>query len=596
MSAMTYLWRHPKSGVYYFRRAVPDELRKIIGKTMVKQSLGTKDVAAAKRQVPSLALLSEKQFVAAREKRAAPPLTELSDREIGLMAADYLHMRLAEDEAQRVQGSKQDDDLYKAVKRQVEAMGMGDISRFSDAEATAELGLSDRFYQKKAEILEFVLPALKEKLARGDTSIVAFDVDEFLEIHGIDLDPASPSYRKLSFEFLRSAVKATEAIAKRHQGEVIETPAAPTLPIAAPSTGAARDGMDLMSMFEGWLAERNPPTKTVLDFSTAIRRFTELHKNLPVLQITKSHVRAYKDALSRVPRSCSGKMRKMTLPHLLEYLEAHPALSSTTLTPGSINKAVGALQTVFHWVERQGYLDDHPNWSNPAANMKIHNPAEEEDNRLPYDPGDLRVIFNSAVFRSGERPRAGGGEAAKWLPLIALLSGAREEEIGQALVTDVKEEHGIAYLDINTLDRRAGKRVKNRSSRRKLPLHPELLRCGLLEYVQKQQRAGNERLFPDLRPSVSGQVTGNWSKWWGRYTDGLGITDPRKVFHSFRHAFKSACRAARIEEELHDALTGHTTASVGRRYGGGVPLEVLAEAVAKVSYKGLDLSHLRSAP
>jgi hypothetical protein len=31
---------------------------------------------------------------------------------------------------------------------------------------------------------------------------------------------------------------------------------------------------------------------------------------------------------------------------------------------------------------------------------------------------------------------------------------------------------------------------------------------------------------------------------------------------------------------------------VGRKYDNGVPLDVLAEAVAKVSYKGLDLSHL----
>ena len=282
----------------------------------------------------------------------------------------------------------------------------------------------------------------------------------------------------------------------------------------------------------------------------------------------------------------------MALSQLLEHLDAHAALSGRTLTPGSINKAVGALQTVLNWVERQGYLDHHPNWSNPAANMKMHNPTEEEDNRLPYDADDLRVIFNSAVFRTGDRPLGGGGEAAKWLPLIGLLSGAREEEIGQALVTDVREEQGLVYLDINTLDRRAGKRVKNKSSRRKLPLHPELLKCGLLEYVEERRSSGAERLFSDLHPSVSGQVTGNWSKWWGRYTDGLGITDPRKVFHSFRHAFKNACRAARIEEELHDALTGHTTASIGRRYGGGVPLEVLAEAVAKVSYKGLDLSHL----
>jgi len=297
MSAMTYLWRHPKSGVYYFRRAVPAELRSIVGKTMIKQSLGTKDVAAAKRQVLSLALRTEKQFVAAKEKSATPPLTELSDREIDLMAANYLHARLADDEAQRVQGSKEDDDLYKALKRQVEE-AIGAPSRFSDAEATAEIGLSDRFYQKKAETLEIVLPALKEGLARGDTSLVADDVDDFLEIHGVKLDPSSAAYRRLSFEFLKIAVKATEAIAKRHQGEVIETPAAPTLPIAARSTVAARDGMDLMSMFQGWLTERNPPIKTVLDFSTAIRRFTELHGNLPVLQITKSHVRAYKDAVT----------------------------------------------------------------------------------------------------------------------------------------------------------------------------------------------------------------------------------------------------------------------------------------------------------
>ena len=87
-------------------------------------------------------------------------------------------------------------------------------------------------------------------------------------------------------------------------------------------------------------------------------------------------------------------------------------------------------------------------------------------------------------------------------------------------------------------------------------------------------------------------MTGNWSKWWARYTDDLGITDPRKVFHSFRHSFKDACRAARIGEELHDALTGHSSASVGRTYGTGMPLEVLAEAVAKISYKGLDLTHL----
>ena len=593
MSAMTYLWRHPGSGVYYFRRAVPDDLRATIGKTMVKKSLGTKDVTAAKRKVPSLASRTNAQFEAERKRLGAPVREELTQAEVNFLVADYLHARLEEDEAQRIEGSKEDDDHYKTINKQIIEQ-IGSAGRWSNDEATAQFGLSDRAYQKKSETLEIVLPGLREKLARGDTSHMAFDVDVFLEIHGIKLDTRSASYRKFCYEFLRTAVRATEAVLKRHNGELVDTPAAPPALPAQRASHASANDLDLMSLLDRWIEERKPPRKTELDFSTAIRRFVELHGNLPVNEITKPHVRAYKDALSRLPRSCSGPMRRMNLRQLLEHLDDHPAALGTTLMAGTINKALGAFEAVLHWGERQGHFDGHPNWSNPAANMKMHDPAEEEDSRLPYDSDDLKLIFSSPVFSEAERPRGGGGEAAKWLPLIALFSGARVEEIGQALVADMKEENGILYLDINTLDRRAGKRVKNKSSRRKLPLHPELLRCGLRRYIEERRRAGDERLFPDLHPSVTGQMTGNWSKWWGRYTDGLGITDPRRVFHSFRHAFKSACRAARIEEELHDAVTGHSSASVGRTYG-SVPLDVLAEAIGKVSYKGLDLSHLHVA-
>ena len=594
MPAMTYLWRHPHTGVYYFRRAVPNPLRIALGKTMVKKSLGTKNVAEAKRRAHPLAVQTEAEFEAARKHQAAPIRTELTDREMAFLVDAYHHQLLAADDAARIDGSGEDDNLYKTIKAQVEAEG--GTAGFSDKKATVVVGLSPRAYEKRTETLEIVLPGLREKLARGDSASTAFDVDVFLEIHGIKLDTGSASYRRLCFEFLRTAVRATEAMVQRHGGELVDTPAAPAPPVNGSSAKPAPDGLDLQSMFDNWVAERKPSPKTVLDFTTAVRRFIELHGNLPVHEITKSYIRTYKAALQRLPRALPGEMRQMKLPQLLQRLDTMPAAEGTTLSAGSINKAVGALQTVFHWVSNQGYLDDYPNWSNPAADMKMRDPAEEEGGRLPYDPEDLKVIFNSPVYRDGERPRAGGGEAAKWLPLIALFSGARLEEIGQSLVADVKNDDGVHYLDINTLDRQAGKRVKNLSSRRKLPLHPELLGCGLLDYVEARRRAGDKRLFPELRPSVSGQVTGNWSKWWGRYTDDLGIADPRKVFHSFRHTFKRTCRSARIEEELHDALTGHTSASVGRRYGGGVPLEVLAEEIAKVSYKGLDLSHLHSVP
>ena len=437
MSAMTYLWRH-QSGVYYFRRAVPEDIRTIIGKTMVKQSLRTADLAEAKRRAHRIAIQTDINFQSARERRSATPCDELNEAERAHLVSSYLHYRLAEDEARRIQGSKEDDDLYKSLKAQVEAHG--GAGSFTDEEATARFGLSDRAYDKEAETLEIVQPGLREKLARGDTSIVADDVDAFLEMDGINLDRASPDYRKLSYEFLKAAVQANEAIAKRHEGHVIETPPAP-LRLAARSLGKPA-GVDLLTMFEKWVEERKPPEKTVRDFGTAIRRFTELYDNLPVHEITKTHVRAYKEALQKLPRSCSGAMRQMSLAELLHHLEGYP-LQAPTLSPGTINKAIGALQTVLSWIEAQGYLEAHPNWSNPAIRKKIHNPAKEDGNRLPYDADDLKAIFSSPIFRDGARPQGGAGEAAKWLPLIALFTDARLEEIGQALTNDMKHDDGM---------------------------------------------------------------------------------------------------------------------------------------------------------
>lgn len=97
-----------------------------------------------------------------------------------------------------------------------------------------------------------------------------------------------------------------------------------------------------------------------------------------------------------------------------------------------------------------------------------------------------------------------------------------------------------------------------------------------MDYVASLPKDG--RLFPDLKPVA-------YSKRFGRLLLRVGLDDPNLVFHSFRHTFKDACRAAGIAEEVHDRLTGHAGAGgIGRRYGEGVPLKVLAEAVQKISY------------
>lgn len=142
------------------------------------------------------------------------------------------------------------------------------------------------------------------------------------------------------------------------------------------------------------------------------------------------------------------------------------------------------------------------------------------------------------------RPVRGAGEAACWLPLMSLLSGARLEELGRLGLADVQRRNGVLVLDIRET---ADQRVKNRESKRCVPVHPILRELGLEAYVEWCRQQGASRLFPALKADRFGAYTSGYSRWFGRYLDEVvGIEDPRWNFHSFRHTFSSK-RGAPLE-------------------------------------------------
>ena len=66
--AMSRPHKHSKTGVYYFRKAVPDDLRAIIGKREEKISLRTKTPAEAKLAYARIAAEVENRWKALRSK------------------------------------------------------------------------------------------------------------------------------------------------------------------------------------------------------------------------------------------------------------------------------------------------------------------------------------------------------------------------------------------------------------------------------------------------------------------------------------------------------------------------------------------------
>lgn len=130
-----------------------------------------------------------------------------------------------------------------------------------------------------------------------------------------------------------------------------------------------------------------------------------------------------------------------------------------------------------------------------------------------------------------------------------------------------------------------------------MPVHAALTEVGFLDYLAKRKRsaAPGDLLFPGFDLNGADKRSTSWSKWFGRYLRRkVGIKDPRKVFHSFRHTFKDACREAGVPEDHHDQITSHSSRgrNVGRGYGRGIPLATINISLQRVRYPGVDLPRL----
>jgi integrase len=308
-------------------------------------------------------------------------------------------------------------------------------------------------------------------------------------------------------------------------------------------------------------------------------------------------VREFREALQLIPKRRAGKLKDAALPELIEWARKHP--DAERLSAASINKLLGGVQAVLVWARKNGMIPDEMPWADPFSRMRLEVPRST---RQSWEPSELQALFGSPVFTQGARPKAGRGEAAFWLPLLALYTGARLNELAPLTVRDVKSD-GVTGLHYFTVieDLESGRSVKTEGSVRAVPIHPELIRIGILEFVahRKAEDGDCARLFPLLTPGPNGGFGEAFSQWFGRYKRDVGITNPDSVFHSFRHGFKDALRAADVSEDVNDALTGHSGRNaVARGYGAkemlrrfGLP--VLHASVSKASYFGLDLSHLR---
>jgi integrase len=585
-----------RHGVYYVRKKVPKQFEQATAEVLgngksrqvfLKRSLDTKDLREANIRAKPVLMEFDRILAQAEALTVQRPMrTTLEKREIEQITNYFFAYQLAIDDEDRREGGS--EQLFQSVARQLSAAGVEYTTEYEIGDSP-KVGLSDREMQKRAETVAWTLRPAKQALARGDYSSLRWEIDELLKVFRINLDPNSASYRELGLAMLRAYVKAIEAVAQRDKGEVVETPQ-----IVDPQQPSCSANATLGAAYEGWKKSAVRPANTLREFKYAIGRFTELHGDLSVAQIKRPHVLRFREALQEMPLRRSGKLLTATLPELVEWSKEHTGAQKVSAE--TVNKLLGGVQAVCVWARNNGLIPEDVPWSDPFSKMRL---PTRRSRREPWRLEELRRLFSSAIFTQGDRPVAGKAEAAFWLPLMALFTGARLNELAPLTAADVITDPATGIVCINIKeDQEEGRRLKTAGSTRVVPLHPELIRIGVLRFMDWIRSTGREaRLFPLLTPGPKGGFGEAWSKWFGRYKRELGITNKASVFHSFRHGFKDAARAARVSEDLHDALTGHAGSSMGRTYGAKdmvrrFGLETLADSVNRIKYPGLDLSNV----
>lgn len=317
----------------------------------------------------------------------------------------------------------------------------------------------------------------------------------------------------------------------------------------------------------------------------------------PVEKIDDDHLQRARSLLAKCPTNRLKIYPKLSLEDAIMQAAKQ---AKPTLSPITQSVYLDVLRDILKVGVRKKLIGN-----NPAADLqplkKDNVPADQK--RFPWSDEQLKGFFEGKFYRScapgASKPYVKPDRAWRfWLPLIMLLTGARPNEIAQLHVTDIrKTSKGTWYLDCNESDDE-GKSLKTQTSKRRVPLHPELIRIGFLSFVEKRQKSIEEkgpRLFHELKANEYGNFAWYAAKRLNEAFIPAEITlGERQSLYSLRHNVRDALRRAKAPDETLRAIAGWAPngKAVSSDYGDPGNPDFHVEWVDKIAYPGLDLSFL----
>lgn len=523
--AMPSPFKHPKTGVYWFRQRVPADIRAVAkGKTAyihigartapytigaeLKVSLGTKDPAEAKDRASNV----EGQFRSLWDTFRGGQ-TKLSFKNVTALSGE----------------------LYEAtVRRHEENPGPPEAWQFLHDFTDMIMGLAKTDPKKASDILREFSVGLGVEVPDGP--IMSPDLESILQDRGVAL--AEEDRLGMLERAVRAQQGAFARLARNASGDYSPDPLAAQFPaFVAPTAKASspQAGVTLTRLLEVWSVRLNKPKPRTIDsYRRVVERFIAFLGHDDAEAVTDVNIVAWHRSLVE-----AGKM-------------SHGTFVRTYLA------AIGTIYSYGMSVQGGKLVA-----SNPASRLLLEGPRRKVQRDKDFTDDEAHAILRAALQsyeRRTDRMATHRVDAVRWMPWIGAYTGARPGEISQLRKQDFKVVDGVKCFallpDAGTI--KTG-RFRN------VPIHPDLLGQGIWEFAQRSKDGPlfySRKAASDTPWEATTGFVGEWVR------KLVGITD-RGISpnHAWRHWFKTKGRSAGIDDSYLDAICGHAPASEGKRYG-----------------------------
>jgi integrase len=389
--------------------------------------------------------------------------------------------------------------------------------------------------------------------------------DGTFRVDSIEMDPDKPESENLMLNNLMKQLGSVPSV----------NPEA--APVFAHKPTKLTSGMLLSVAMEKFLKEKcelNPTAKHHYETEVPddFRLIIRILGDKPVDEINRDDAIKLFSTLRLLPANLNkvARFKGKTITEIL-------ALKEKPRAEATINGVMVNASALYGWLTKRDHVK-HDYFEGLRVPRK-------KGGRERLDDTDLLKIFTHPIYTEHEYKYT----YQYWLPLIALHSGMRMNEICQLRPQDVINEDGILVMHI--VEDGEDMSVKTDAGIRRIPVHPMLLRLGFGEFLQSRQPA--DSLFDNLPVAEDGRRSKRASRWFCLFRSKVGLTERGKDFHSFRHTIIDDLKQGEVNERVLKALVGHAdqlSEDVQKdditmdRYGKRYNTDILHKMVSRLDY------------